>query len=248
MNRVIKKKISNNINLYIIDIHQIDDKLKELLDKRIAMICEGNSGSSNEIVKKRISKFLKKKKSETFYGAIAEFFIHLFVTNIGYKQECMFFNLEENSIKKGFDGYYSLGLEEWIMESKSGFSKGVTHKLKINKAYNDLVKKVSGDIDNNPWRNAYNHASHKDIDTKESILNHIKTLTDDFENEKYYEIMDFNIIPASTIYLEETGIKIISENTERDIKGYFEGIEVKKAVVFCVTQKSAQLFLDYLAL
>lgn len=36
-------------------------------------------------------------------GAVAEFFVHLYLNILGLKQECLFLNLEENSIKKGFD-------------------------------------------------------------------------------------------------------------------------------------------------
>ena len=82
-------------------------------------------------------------------GSIAEFIVHLYLKACGFSQECLFKNLEEGSIKKGFDGYYTYSNEEWIMESKSGSIKtsGITHRAKIKEAYDDLKNKIDGESD-----------------------------------------------------------------------------------------------------
>ena len=82
---------------------------------------------------------MRYKDDTTKIGAVAEFFIHLFLRELGYKQEFLFYNLEERSIKKGFDGYFSQGETQFIVESKSGFesTRNISHKAKIKEAYND---------------------------------------------------------------------------------------------------------------
>ena len=62
------------------------------------------------------------------------------------KQEFLFFNLEENSIKKGFDGLFSKDSETFLVESKSGtiLTKGISHRTKLKTAYTDSL---SGRVD-----------------------------------------------------------------------------------------------------
>lgn len=241
-------EITENIYLGFINIKEIDSDLKELINKRLISICEGNSDSELIKVKKRILNFLKTKNEETRKGAVAEFFVHLYLILSDYKQECMFFNLEENSIKKGFDGYYSKQNEEWIMESKSGNidSKSVSHKSKIREAYNDLKNKLAGGVTNNPWRNAYNHASHMDVGSNASIRSHIKMLSDDYDDNVYYDIKDFNIIPGSTIFLNGEWIENDINILQKEISELVKDFNFENIVVVCITKKSLNLFLDYL--
>jgi hypothetical protein len=134
-------QINQNVTLHIFELQEITDEIKSFIDSKIVNITNGTRKIDLKIVKTKLKNFLASKKgSTTEMGAIAEFFIHLYLSTQGYKQECLFFNLEENSIKKGFDGYYSKETLEWIMESKSGLSstKGISHKSKIKEAYDDL--------------------------------------------------------------------------------------------------------------
>lgn len=142
------KKISNGNYLHLINIEEIDLKLESLIDKSIVAICEGKTDTDLNTIKKRLIHFLTTKNGNyTEMGAIAEFFTHLYLSEIGFKQECLFFNLEEGSIKKGFDGYYSKANEEWIYESKSGSinTKNISHRGKIKEAYSDLKKNDCGE-------------------------------------------------------------------------------------------------------
>ena len=122
----------NNIQISVIDIEAITDELKEFIDENIHQICLGEDGNLSTIkldLKKRIEGWGDQNKT---IGSIAEFFVHLYLRYYGYKQECLFFNLEENSMKKGFDGLYSIENELWFMESKSGLitTSGITHASK----------------------------------------------------------------------------------------------------------------------
>ena len=105
------------VSIYVIDIKEISDELKQTMDEFIVSICEGPQETMLTIddVKQEIKSFILEKRPKndndtgrntyTYIGAIAEFFIHLFLNYIGFEQECLYLNLEERSIKKGFDGY-----------------------------------------------------------------------------------------------------------------------------------------------
>ena len=104
--------ITEEESICVINIDKIDKNLRKAIDENITYIWDGENGKI-EIAKKEILKFLNNKNSdEKKYGAIAEFFIHFYLKLNGYQQASLFQNLEENSYKKGFDGYYIKDDEE----------------------------------------------------------------------------------------------------------------------------------------
>lgn len=241
------RDIGNGNCLHVINIEKIDSKLKNLIDSNIVSIWQGKTKTNLAIVKAQIKSFLESKKGSTIEkGAIAEFFLHLYLNEVGFKQECLFQNLEEGAIKKGFDGYYSLEGEEWILESKSGSinTQNISHINKVNEAYNDLNNKISGNVTNDPWNNAFFHA--KLAGTKIKILKNIKKLSDDFILNKYPNIQDFNIIPGSTIFLENSWGPINTDELEEKIKKLLKKLKFKKINILCVNKKSLELFKNYL--
>ncbi len=246
-----KKQVNENCIIHIIDIKILSIDLKNYLDDHFVSICEGDSGSKLNAVKKIIIDFLETKDFRTKMGATAEFFIHLYLKSIGFNQECLFLNLEERSIKKGFDGYYSINNEEYIMESKSGLSStdSIKHEDKIKDAYDDLKNNLAGKSrksKNNPWKNAYNHASHIDVGTTSSIRKNIKQLSDEYEVSTYHDIKDFNIIPSSTIFLNNIWTDEYSNNIIDTLESLSESLDFKKLNIICVTKQSLDLFKSYL--
>lgn len=178
--------LGNDNCLHFINIPTLGNNIIAHIDANIVSICEGATDTNLTTIKQRLIADLAPKKGSTLeMGAIAEFFGHLYLTEIGFKQEFLFLNLEERSIKKGFDGYYSFNDETWIYESKSGSAatKGATHKSKISLAYSDLNEKISGNSANNPWQNAYNHASQIDVGTSASVRQNLKALANAFTKE-----------------------------------------------------------------
>lgn len=229
----------------------LSKELVNYIDEYFVSICEGDSGSNLNDVKKIIIDFLGTKDPRTKMGATAEFFIHLYLKSLGFKQECLFLNLEERSIKKGFDGYYSIDSEEFIMESKSGSSstETLTHESKIKEAYSDLKNNLAGTSrksKNNPWKNAYNHASHIDVGTSSNIRKNIKKLSDEYEASTYHNIKDFNIIPSSTIFLENVWTDEYSNDIIDILESLSESLDFKKINIICVTKQSLDLFKNYL--
>lgn len=246
-------KINEMVNLHVLELQEITGEIKALIDSKIVNITNGTRQRDLQIVKNKLRNFLSSKNDKTRMGAIAEFFTHLYLSTQGYKQECLFFNLEENSIKKGFDGYYSKDGLEWIMESKSGtvLTKGISHKSKIKEAYSDLDKRLQGikkpsETINNPWENAYNHACHRDVSTKETIVRNIEKLSDDFERGVFKNIKDFNIIPSASIFLNDVWINYNLDKLNREVENLVSELQYQKLEIICFTKKSLNLFMDYL--
>lgn len=247
--------LSPNTKLTIIDIENIDEDVKKLLDDNFVAICEGNSGADLTTVKAYVRNLFSTKTNDWIMGAIAEFFIHLYIRYTGFRQECLFLNLEENSIKKGFDGFYSKNGVGWLMESKAGSveSKSVSHASKVSLAMQDLSVKVSGTaqssqekIPNNPWREAYYHANLYDVGTAQNIRKNIKRLADEFTNGKFHTIEEFNTMPCGTVFLsgvwEQPNHALIQKDIQK-ISGQLKGARVH---VICATHQSVTMFKDYL--
>ena len=81
-----------------------DHQRYHTLDDNFVAICEGASDTDILTVKKRVRELFSTKNNDWKMGATAEFFVHLYIRLNGFRQECLYLNLEENSIKKGFDG------------------------------------------------------------------------------------------------------------------------------------------------
>lgn len=241
--------LGNDNFLHIIEIESISVSLGELINDKIRLITEGNTSTDLAVVKKRLYDYLQKKKGTTIeMGAVAEFMIHVYLNHMGFKQEFLFYNLEERSIKKGFDGYYTINKEEWILESKSGNSSvpGNTHPSKFSEAYADLETKVKDEDGNNPWRNAYNHACHVDVQSPEDIRKNLKILADDFDSNKYTKIENLNIIPASTLFLEGNWIFANQSELESQIRTSLASMAFRGIHILCINKKSIELLSDFL--
>lgn len=240
--------LTESCPLYIIDIKSPSQELKESINKYIVKICEGDSGSEIQSVKKEFLKFLSSKNGGTTEkGAIAEFFVHLFLNSLDFKQECRFFNLEENSIKKGFDGYYSFNGLQWIMESKSGTqtqTNPINHTSKINEAYKDLSTKIKGQCTNNPWKNAYNHASHIDVGSTRGIRLSIKKLSDDFNKNLFPDMSTLNIIPCSTIFFENIWNQTEWKNEIKKLKAKLKDFKYNNLILICITKQSKNILYE----
>lgn len=241
------KNISANINIHILNIENISDEFKTLIDDNLVSIYKGTRDIDLKLTKVKMFNFLDSKHHNTKMGAIAEFFIHLYLGTNNFKQECLMDNLEEGSIKKGFDGYYSKEDDEWLMESKSGSisTANISHGKKITEAYNGLKSLLSGGSTNNPWDNAYNHASHRDVGARDSIVKNIQTLSDEFDSGVFYEIKNFNIVPSATIFYNGS-MSIDTNEIIEKLKPLVNTFEFKKIEVICISKKSLDLFIDYL--
>ena len=237
-------EIDENASVIVLDIEpeNIDDYLME----NIVSICEGNSGTDLEITKIRLRDYLKKKELNQRIGAIAEFYIHLFLKFLGYKQNFLFLNLEENSIKKGFDGYFSFNGEEWIVESKSGID--VTHKAKVSEAYRDLKKKITTKEKNNPWHNAYNHASLIDVGADKTVINKLKLLSNSYFKGIFFPITNYNLMPCGTVFNHNATDEEIKDTVFNDVKTILKNMDYKNVCLIAISNRAYDTFLKFIEL
>lgn len=245
------KNVSETVELHVFDLVDLTPEIVKQIDENLVQICEGESGSDLHMVKSNFYGFLMTKDHRTQIGAVAEFFIHLYLRQLNLKQEFLFFNLEEGSIKKGFDGYFSDDEKEYLVESKSGsdLTKGISHRGKLKEAFDDISSVISGDSKkskNNPWRNAYNHACHVDIGTNLSIRKKIKKLSDMFDNKTYASVDEFNVIPCSSIFVVDSWDSNISQSILGVEEVFFKGFNAKSIKAICLTKATFSSFLRYL--
>lgn len=210
-------QLNPKLSVHIISVKSMNQKLHDFLDNVFVTICEGHSGSS-----------VKEAKTVVKY----------------------FFDTQSENIK-GFDGYYSKDDNEWIMESKSGsiLTDDNNHYDMLKKAYNDLKNKIAGTNGkekNNPWKNAYNHASHIDVNSAKSLRDHIKALSRDYDQKIYYDIKDFKIIPSSTLFLANSWIDPDKLSLKQKIEAYFKNKKYSDIILLCVTKMSINILIDYI--
>lgn len=238
-------KIDDERNIIIVTIKEITDELRKQIDKYICRIWAGQNENDIKHVKKEILEYIDKKDRSKQIGAIAEFFVHLFLNYKGYTPYCLFQNLEENSFKKGFDGYFSLNNEEWIVESKSTEDSSIKHHTKISEAYNDLNNKVSGKTPNNPWKNAYHHACNINIAVPDNVRKQLDILSKNFIDDKFHKLSEYNIIPCSTKFIEEKDIEK-SDAVHNTVLEKINSFEFNKISVICMNNEAEKLFMEYL--
>lgn len=168
-------------------------------------------------------------------GATAEFFVHLYIRHKNFQQQCLFENLEERSIKKGFDGVYSKDNNVWLMESKAGSitTTNICHSNKIKEAINDLDKKISGKIDNDPWKNAYMHTLV--VKAPQIIQEKFDRLSHDFVNNRFHSIDEFNTMPCSTIFLSGMLCPYSLDDIKKGINNILNDLKGNNIHIICTT-------------
>ena len=166
--------IIKNENYSLIIIDDLTIKLTQLIRKNLSSICHGHAKSKTSRLaytyKNTLNEFLErynKKTKDTKKGMIGELLSHVLIHEYFpiWDTVSPYFNLEEKSIKKGFDlVLYSLEDNElWITEVKSG----ELHKDKdANATTEDLLYTAKYDLNgrlneknNTFWENAINGAS-----------------------------------------------------------------------------------------
>lgn len=244
---------NNDVEVYHLDFENLNDNLKNIIDTYIIKLFKWNKKLwTIQDIKKIFTDFLNPKKGSTLeIWRISEFFIHIFLMNSWYTTEFLFENLEEQkSIKKWFDWFYKYNWESWIMESKSGKidASKITHRWKVKEAYDDLAKKFKWVTDEwekyNPWHNAYSHM--KNADSSEDLLEKINELDIRMSRWEAFSCSDFNIIPASTIFLDGKKGFFNKNDVIKEIGELVSKLEYKNMQIICVTHKTIEIIYNYL--
>lgn len=158
---------------WVCHIESFSDDLKREIATRLASICHGESkvkcAAKIYSYKETLREFCKRyesKSEETKKGMIGELLSHIIILKEFPKLQpaSPYFNMEEGSIKKGFDlilfDKSSQGI--WISEVKSGEAGNNSSDLKtislLNTAKNDLKSRLN-EPEISIWLNAINGAS-----------------------------------------------------------------------------------------
>jgi len=156
-----------------VSINGLSDDLHALIRENLSLICHGNAKVTRNTTlysyRNTLAHFLERydrKCDNTKKGIIGELLTHVLLPHFqnNFQSVSVHFNLEENSIKKGFDlvlrdaGDSSL----WFVEVKSGECGEISSGQKLGKllsiAKNDLMENLNSDR-NTLWQNAINGAS-----------------------------------------------------------------------------------------
>tara|TARA_B100000678_G_scaffold291403_1_gene308125 strand:+ start:10573 stop:11373 length:801 start_codon:yes stop_codon:yes gene_type:complete len=176
-------------------IEDISDELKVVIRARLSEICHGAAKASRTTLIYSYQATLKaffgkfdKKSLDTQKGMIGELLTHVLFLHYEdeFRAASPFFNMEEDSIKKGFDlVLHHKGTSEiWFVEVKAG-ECGVESSINklgglLSLAKNDLKTALNSER-NTLWQNAVNGANLVMQDSE--LKSQIETLLESF-NEK----------------------------------------------------------------
>jgi hypothetical protein len=153
-------------------IEDISDELKGVIRNRLSEICHGAAKASRTSViysyQKTLRAFFEKfdtKSTDTQKGMIGELLTHVLFLHYedGFRAASPFFNMEEDSIKKGFDLvlHHNDTSEIWFVEVKAGDCGLETSINKLGSllslAKNGLKTSLNSER-NTLWQNAVNGA------------------------------------------------------------------------------------------
>jgi len=250
--------IKNKLIFHFLNIEEYDTSFKELIDKYIVSIYDNTFDDEDiQLVKEQLKEWFKGKKGDENKqsGFVAEFICHLYINQLNYEQHFLFTNLEEKgSMKKGFDGLYQMDDEMWLYESKSSLptTKSATHNSNIGEAYRDIRDKLQGkriaSTGNpiSPWDNAIHHAKVADIDDNKTLIENLKEFRKRFEKKDFENIKNFNVIPSSTIFLEDDWKIIDVVDLEIKLKKLTRKYEYNQMNIICINKKSIDSFIRYI--
>ncbi len=192
---------NDNCSLFV--VRELSDEIKNAIREQLSEICygENNANTSRRLYSYRntVKEFLKRyeaKPEKIQIGMIGEVLVHLILSNYfdEFKSVTPYFNMEERSIKKGYD----VVLTEvnspnlWITEVKSGKlhrnkSSDQTMSELIGTAKRDLEKRLNED-NISLWLEAINGAKVSFDSTstmKEAVIDVLETWGEDASDGIY---------------------------------------------------------------
>lgn len=227
-------------DILIKNITELTKKDETYIVENLVEISKGrNSNYDLHTIVVKILQFLEKQTEKTRYGAISEFFVLKTLKEEKFEQEYCFRNLEENSIKKGFDGVFLKKNELWLMESKS--TKINSHGTNIDKAYNGIKNQIEGNTENDPWENAVNHA--KAAESKKDLIEKLTELSKQHTLGKFSELQNSNIILGSTVIKNNIDSSVLDKN---NLMKCIENHVSKKEILVSVNLSSEKHFIELL--
>lgn len=245
----------------ICHIEKLSEELKELIRKNLTNICHGSCAEDYKddalfSYQSTLDDFLcryKKKSDDTKKGMIGEFLSHILLPVIfeDYQIASAFFNLEEKSIKKGFDLvlYNSKDSSMWITEVKSGNlhkNKGHDETISdlLDTARADLSERLSAS-EKMYWINAINHVRSflsQEKDYKSTLIRLLvdkgnSAAADAADSKKHSVILVSNLFEPLTAKISNQPAEKFLKKIE---KKYFSDV-----MVFCVQKETYDRIIDF---
>lgn len=198
----------------VFHIDNLSKDLKQVIREHLSTVCRGENAEKFKAkhfsYEGTLKEFLRRyddKPQMTKKGMIGELLAHILILHYraDLKQVSPFFNLEERSIKKGFDiVLYDIAKEKlWIAEVKSGKAKASAAsktKALLSLAKRDLVNRF-GKSSESLWYNAINGAevALKAGKIKNSIIEKLDIVLDSQSSGESAE-SEQNAILISVVY------------------------------------------------
>lgn len=241
--KIVMSNLNKSKSIIIIDLENLTIEDKDFIKNNLPIIYDGRTTKKNA---KNSAKFILNSllnwSKEQQYGAISEFFLICILRQHEFTQEFCYKNLEENSVKKGFDGLYlDYNKNIWLAESKSSYTN-IIHRDNLTKAYNDSKDKVEGkNKKRNVWENAYQHS--RSANSSDSLQTKLNEMSEKYVNGIYAKIKNYKLIVSSTIYNDD--INSVERSKEK-IEEWLESHILKKELAVIITANSIDLIVNIL--
>lgn len=246
----------------ICHIDFFSEDFKSLIRKQLSSVCHGPSKAAWKrraySYKSTLKGFLERYDSKTNdikIGMIGELLTHLLILEYfpEFNTVSPYFNMEEKSIKKGFDIIlFSLEDNEiWITEVKSGElhnnkNANQTNSALLSKAKSDLKARLNENA-TTLWENAINGALvalENKRDTKDAVLEILGEFEDEVEENKAIST-DKNVILVTSLFAN-----LSDQIEERRLKRYSDNVIkqklFKELVVFSIQKNTYKRVVDFL--
>ena len=240
-------------------VEKLSTDLKEEIRGSLAGICHGaekaTSGSSLYTYKRTLREFLNrfyKKTEATQKGMIGELLSHVLLTAFEKKyasiNPCV--NMEEESIKKGFDLVFSNSDDKnvWLAEVKAGAcSANVDDKLKslLRLARDDLFEKLNSSRFA-LWQNAINGVAVavKDISVKKALSKilerHNENAVDGLSKSQDYNVILIAVAFKGDLIFTADDETVIREQSSQSIQKKF-----KSACMVAIQKSTLGAIVDF---
>lgn len=238
----LKSELNNAHNLILIDLESFSVEDIDFIKQNLPQIFDGRTTkkdlkASAQYMLKLFSNWDKKQ----VHGAVAEFILICILRHHNFTQEYCFQNLEENSMKKGFDGLFLDKSEEmWLSESKSSYTD-TTHCNNLNKGYKHINDNVTGVSSSDAWKNAYNHS--RIVNSIDSLQKKLSDLSDAYLEGKFTSIDEYNVILSSTVFCSDIDSV---ERSKGKIEEWISNHKSKVELAVIITTESVKKVKDIL--
>lgn len=244
-------------------IRSLSSELKKLIRSNLATICHGShvTDCSDEPLfgyEATLSSFLdryKDKSEKTKIGMVGEFLAHILITELfdEFDVSTAFFNMEEKSIRKGFDLVLYKPKDEsvWITEVKSGnLLKGKSHdetaKVLLQRAKADVHERLN-EQEIMYWLNAVNAVRSSVSDTKSYKKSLVQILNQKggAAFKKLAKSEDCSVVLISTLF--EPLKTRISKSAPKNYLEVLKNLKAFKGVlVICIQKETYTRVMEFL--